>query len=135
VRPFRLNFFFAYKRNEAKWDPFRICFTCSLQKFRSIFSLLFASFRFKFFASLQLNYFRFEAKQNENFFFASNISFRFKKHFFRFEMLVSNKLFADYSRTDTYTLTHTFKPIDTHIDTPVQAYIFRLIQSYIDTHI
>ncbi len=30
VRPFRLKFFFAYKRNKAKWDPFHMCFTISL---------------------------------------------------------------------------------------------------------
>ncbi len=46
VRPFRLNIFFAYKRNKAKLDPYRMCFACSLEKFCSIFSLLFASFRF-----------------------------------------------------------------------------------------
>jgi hypothetical protein len=30
VRPFRLNFFFAYKRNKANLDPFHMCFTISL---------------------------------------------------------------------------------------------------------
>jgi hypothetical protein len=30
VRPFRLKFFFAYKRNKAKLDPFHMCFTISL---------------------------------------------------------------------------------------------------------
>jgi hypothetical protein len=43
--------------------------------------------------------------------------------------------FADCSRIDSYTLIHIFKPIYTHTDTPVQAFIYRLIQSYIDTHI
>ena len=49
-----------------------------------------------FFGSLQLSYFRFEAKRREN-----NI--------------------------------HIFKMIHTPIDTPVQAYIYRLIQLYINT--
>jgi hypothetical protein len=62
MRPFCLNIFFAYKRNKAKLDLFRMCFACSLENFSSIFSLLFACFRFKFFASLQHSYFRFEAK-------------------------------------------------------------------------
>jgi hypothetical protein len=30
VRPFRLKFFIAYKRNKAKLDPFHMCFTISL---------------------------------------------------------------------------------------------------------
>jgi hypothetical protein len=30
VSPFRLKFFFAYKRNEANLDPFHMCFTISL---------------------------------------------------------------------------------------------------------
>ncbi len=38
---------FASKRNEAKWDPFRMCFA------RSCGIFFFASFRFKFFASDQ----------------------------------------------------------------------------------
>jgi hypothetical protein len=42
VRPFRL-IFFAFKRNDAKLDPFRTCFACSLDKISFIFSLLFAS--------------------------------------------------------------------------------------------
>jgi hypothetical protein len=49
-------------------------------------------------------------------------------------MFVSNNIFADYSKTDSYKLIHIFKPIHTHIDKPVQAYINRLIQSNIDTH-
>ncbi len=68
VRPFRLKKFFAYKRNEAKLDPFRMCFACSLEKFSYIFSLHFAYFRFQFFASLQLSYFRFKAKRMINLF-------------------------------------------------------------------
>jgi hypothetical protein len=51
VRRFRLNFFFASKRNEAKQDPFRFVFACSSENIGPIFSLLFASFRFEFFAS------------------------------------------------------------------------------------
>jgi hypothetical protein len=51
VLRFRLNFFFASKRNEAKWDPFRFVFACSSENKGRIFSLLFASFRFEFFAS------------------------------------------------------------------------------------
>jgi hypothetical protein len=43
--------------------------------------------------------------------------------------------FADYSRIDSFTLIHIFKPIHTQIDTPEQANINRPIQSYIDTHI
>jgi hypothetical protein len=30
VRPYRLKFFFAYKRNKANLDPFHLCFTISL---------------------------------------------------------------------------------------------------------
>jgi hypothetical protein len=30
VSPFRLKFFFAYKRNKANLDPFHLCFTISL---------------------------------------------------------------------------------------------------------
>ncbi len=30
VSPFRLNFFFAYKRNKANLDPFHLCFTITL---------------------------------------------------------------------------------------------------------
>jgi hypothetical protein len=75
------------------------------------------------FASTYLFSLRSETKGKP--FFASNISFRFKKHLFalfRITMFLSNKIFADYSRTDSYTLVHIFKPIHTHIDTPVQAY-------------
>jgi hypothetical protein len=107
VSPFRFQKFFAYKRKEAKLDPFRKCFACSLQKFRSIFSLLFAFFRFKFFASLQLSYFRFEAKWTENLFSRRIFYFASKNTFFAlfcFSMFVSNKIFADYRRTDSYTL-------------------------------
>jgi hypothetical protein len=39
------------------------------------------------------------------------------------------------SRFASFTLIHIFKPIHSNIDTPVQAYIYRLIQSYIDTHL
>ncbi len=42
-----------------------MCFTISLLIFTSLFSLLFAYFRFKFFASLHLSNFRFEGKQSE----------------------------------------------------------------------
>jgi hypothetical protein len=65
VSPFRLKKFFAYKRNKANLDPFHMCFTISLLIFTSLFSLLFAYFRFKFFASLHLSNFRFEGKQSE----------------------------------------------------------------------
>jgi hypothetical protein len=41
VRQFRLKNCYAYKRNEAKLDPFRMCFTCLLEKISSIFSLRF----------------------------------------------------------------------------------------------
>ncbi len=30
VRPYRLKFFFAYKRNKANLDQFHMCFTISL---------------------------------------------------------------------------------------------------------
>jgi hypothetical protein len=43
-----------------------MCFTISLLIFTSLFSLLFAYFRFKFFASLHLSNFRFEGKQSES---------------------------------------------------------------------
>ncbi len=65
VSPFRLKNFFAYKRNKANLDPFHLCFTISLKNFTSLFSLLFASFRFKFFASLHFGNFCFEVKQSE----------------------------------------------------------------------
>jgi hypothetical protein len=70
VRRFRLKFFFASKRNEAKQDPFRFVFACSSKNKSPIFSLVFASFRFEFFASKRKEkHFCFEAK---------------RKHFFRF---------------------------------------------------
>jgi hypothetical protein len=53
VRRFRLKFFFASKRNEAKRDPFRFVFACSSENTGPIFSLVFASFRFEFFVSLR----------------------------------------------------------------------------------
>jgi hypothetical protein len=65
VSPFRIKIFFAYKRNKANLDPFHMCYTISLSNFTSLFSLLFAYFLFKFFASLHLSNFRFEAKQSE----------------------------------------------------------------------
>jgi hypothetical protein len=65
VSPFRLKKIFAYKRNKANLDPFHLCFTISLQNFTSLFSLLFASFRFKFFASLHFVNFSFEVKRIE----------------------------------------------------------------------
>ncbi len=66
-RPFRLKI--------GNW----IRFACvSLVHFKN--SGLF--FRFKFFASLHLSYVRFEAKRRANLFFASNISFHCRKHFF-----------------------------------------------------
>ncbi len=64
VRPFCLKFFFASKRNKAKLDPFHMCFTISLNNFTSLFSLLFAYFRFKFFASLHYSNFHLEVKQS-----------------------------------------------------------------------
>ncbi len=109
---------FAYKRNEAKLDLFRMCFACSFEKISYSFSLVLAS--------LQLSYFRFEAKQREILFFALKMNF---VHTFFADY---NRI--DYNRMDSFTLIHIFKPIHTHIDTPVQAYIYRLIQSYIDTH-
>jgi hypothetical protein len=68
-----------------------MCFTMSLLIFTSLFSLLFAYFRFKFFASLHFSNFRFEGKQSEakfksiflvfftffRIFFALNFSLRF----------------------------------------------------------
>ncbi len=75
VSPFRFKKIFAYKRNKANLDPFHMCFTISLLIFTSLFSLLFAYFRFKFFASLHLSNFRFEGKQSEA---------KFKSNFFAF---------------------------------------------------
>jgi hypothetical protein len=53
VRRFRLKNFVASKRNEAKRDSFRFVFACLSENRGPIFSLLFASFRFKFFVSLR----------------------------------------------------------------------------------
>ncbi len=73
-----------------------MCFACSLLNFTSIFSLLFAYFRFKFFASLHFSNFRFEAKQSKIqvyffafFHFKSFASLRFSN--FRFEIFASHK--------------------------------------------
>jgi hypothetical protein len=77
VSPFRLKNFFAYKRNKANLDPFHMCFTISLS-----LSLLFAYFRFKFFASLHLSNFRFEAKQSEAKFKSIFLLFFLFFHFF-----------------------------------------------------
>ncbi len=90
VSPFRLKNFFTYKGNKANLDPFHMCFTISLWNFTSLFLLLFAYFRYKFFSSLHLSNFRFEAKQGEakfksiflvfslfSLFFALNFSLRF----------------------------------------------------------
>jgi hypothetical protein len=71
VRRFRLNFFFASKRNEAKRDSFRLVFACSSENKEPIFSLVFASFRFKFFVSLRSE----KKKQNFSLRFASNFNF------------------------------------------------------------
>ncbi len=63
VRWLRFKIFFASKRNEAKRDSFRMRFARSREKKKKNFSLHFASFRFKFFASNQSEintpYFRF----------------------------------------------------------------------------
>jgi hypothetical protein len=83
-------------------DPCHMCFACSLEKVCSIFSLLFAPFHSQFFASLQLSYFRFEAKRRANLFFTSKES-------------------------SSSTLIHIFKLVLT--DTPEQAYIYRLVRS------
>jgi hypothetical protein len=68
-----------------------MCFTISQKNFTSLFSLLFASFRFKFFALLYLSNFRFEAKQSEakfksifSLFFAFFTFFRYFSLFFTF---------------------------------------------------
>ncbi len=53
VRRFRQKKFFVSKQNEAKRDPFRMRFARSREKKQHFFSLLFASFRFEFFASDQ----------------------------------------------------------------------------------
>ncbi len=83
VRPFRLKNFFAYKRNKANLDPFHMCFTISL------FSLLFAYFRFKFFASLHYSNFCFEAKQSEAKFKSIFLLFSLFFTFFRFKFFAS----------------------------------------------
>ncbi len=89
VSPFRLKIFFAYKRNKANLDPFHMCFTISLLKFTSLFSLLFAYFNFKFCASLHLSNFRFEASEAKfkyifSFFSLFFIFFRFFSLFLAF---------------------------------------------------
>ena len=107
VSPFRLKIFFAYKRNKANLDPFHLCFTISLQNFTSLFSLLFASFRFKFFASLHFGSFCFEVKQSEakfksifslfftffRFFSLFSLFFRFFRIVFRIFSLFSLQIF------------------------------------------
>jgi hypothetical protein len=70
VRRFRLQFFSASKRNEAKRDPFRFVFACSSEIKGPIFSLVFASFRFEFFA-LKQNEKKFASFRFRNFLFAS----------------------------------------------------------------
>ncbi len=45
-----------------------------------------------------------------------------------------SSILCRFSRIDSYTLIHIFKSIHAHIDTPVH-HMYRLIQSYIDTHI
>ena len=87
VSPFRLKKIFAYKRNKANLDPFHMCFTISLLIFTSLFSLLFAYFRFKFFASLHLSNFCFEGKQSEAKF---KSIFRFFSLFFAIFSIFSN---------------------------------------------
>ncbi len=87
-----------------KLEPFRMCFACSLQKFSSMFSLLFASFRFQFFTSLQQGYFHIEAKRRENVFLLQNKQnrslllwiFRFRftySHYFASKLLFKKNLF------------------------------------------
>jgi hypothetical protein len=67
VGSFRLKFFFAYKQNKTKLDPFHMCFAISLSNFTSLFSLFFASnfsllFALVIFASKR-------SKQNSSLFF------------------------------------------------------------------
>ncbi len=78
VRPFCLKYFFAYKRNKANLDPFHI------HNFASLFSLLFAYFCFKFFASLHFSNFCSEAKQSEAKFKYIFLLFSLFFHFFPF---------------------------------------------------
>jgi hypothetical protein len=70
VRRFRLKFFFASKRNEAKQDPFRFVFACSSENTGPIFSHVFASFRYEFFVSLR-------SEKNKTIFSLRKCSFRF----------------------------------------------------------
>jgi hypothetical protein len=100
VSPFRLKNFFAYKRNKANLDPFHLCFTISLQNFTPLFSLLFASFRFKFFASLHFGNFCFEVKQSEAKVKSIFSLFSFFSLFFTFFRFFCFKFFASLRFSD-----------------------------------
>jgi hypothetical protein len=99
VSLFHFNKFFAYKRNEAILHPFCMSFACSLQKFISLFSLLFASiFRF---ASTRLVSLQRETKGKRFFRFKINknlslllriFCFASKKHLFRIILLQNFRL-------------------------------------------
>jgi hypothetical protein len=108
VSPFRFKKCFAYKRNKAKLGPC-MCFACSLKKI-STFSLLFASFRFQFFASLQLSYFRFERNEGK-FFFAQKKQF-FDRYWFIYSSWYIHKKIRQYKHIFigwySYTLIHIF---------------------------
>jgi hypothetical protein len=90
VRRFRLKHFFASKRNEAKLDSFRFVFACSSENKEPIFSLVFASFRFKFFVSLR------SEKKKKRFFRFVSLPLNFFSHLFRLKFFVSCGLFSIY---------------------------------------
>jgi hypothetical protein len=80
----------AYKQNEAKFDPFRMCFACSIKKNISIFSL---SFAFNF--SLRFNLFVFATK-TVHFCCEYFVSLK-NTQFFNYKMLISIlKLIEEY---------------------------------------
>ncbi len=95
VRPFCFKKFFAYNRNKAKLDPFLMCSLVHYKISLPFFSLLFAYFCFKFFASLRFSNFHFEIfashkKKPLNFasiqyfshYFATQFCFKWKTNIF-----------------------------------------------------
>ncbi len=79
---FRFNKFFASKRNEAKRDPFRMCFARSGENY----FFFFASFRF-----FSLRIFRFQPMRNKYTVFS--LCFASKNFSFRFILLLISETF------------------------------------------
>jgi hypothetical protein len=106
---FALKFFSLKSEIKRNWIRFT-CVSLVHYKFTSIFSLLFAYFHLKFFASLHFSNFRFEAKQSEakfksifplfcfisffSLFFALNFSLRFHLVIFPSKQNKGENLFA-----------------------------------------